>query len=217
MRRKQGKANLGRPLVAFGAIATAIAYFARRPTLVRVAVGAVVAGLGIFQYLQLRQPPRIQVGSEPPRGSMPISPRSTTGDVRNDSHAVPATSTARCEDEPSTPTRAPALGKAIVAQRDPALDAWFIKSYLRCWAPPSTLPKGEKYAAQVRVVHKPDGSLAIAPALVNPPIDPEWRAFAESAVRAVTQCNPLQVPPRYLSQFEQWRKMTLHFSPDGAL
>jgi hypothetical protein len=77
--------------------------------------------------------------------------------------------------------------------------------------------QGGRYAAQVRVVHNLDGSLSIAPVLVNPPIDPEWRAYADSAVRAVIKCNPLQVPPRYLSQLERWRKMTLHFSPDSAL
>jgi hypothetical protein len=218
-RKTQRKTNLGRRLVGFGAIATVIAYFARRPTLIRVAVSLVVvfAGLGIFQYLQLRHPPKNQAGSETPRESMPISPRTTTGDVRKDSRTVSTTSNARRDDEAPTPARAPAEGKLIVAQRDPALEKWFIKSYLRCWTPPSTLPEGERYAAQVRVVHNLDGSLSIAPVLVNPPIDPEWRAYADSAVRAVTKCNPLQVPPRYLSQFEQWRKMTLYFSPDTAL
>jgi colicin import membrane protein len=148
---------------------------------------------------------------------MPISPPATTGDVRKDSHTVSTTSNARRDDEAPAPARAPAQSKAIVAQRDPALEAWFIKSYLRCWTPPSTLPQGERYAAQVRIVHNLDGSLSNAPALVNPPIDPEWRAYADSAVRAVMKCNPLQVPPRYLSQFGQWRKMTLHFSPDSEL
>jgi hypothetical protein len=105
----------------------------------------------------------------------------------------------------AAPTRSIALG------RDPALDSWFVASYLRCWSPPTNLPAGEKYGAQIRVVHKADGSLAAAPVLVNPPLDPEWRPYADSAVRAVTKCNPLRVPAQYAAQFDQWKKMTLHF------
>jgi hypothetical protein len=37
---------------------------------------------------------------------------------------------------------------AQLAPRDPTLDAWFVKAYLRCWSPPTNLPQGEKYAAQ---------------------------------------------------------------------
>jgi hypothetical protein len=108
------------------------------------------------------------------------------------------------------PTNAP-LTKPVSAARDPTLENWFVASYLRCWSPPANLPSGEKYGAQIRVVHKVDGSLAAAPRLVNPPTDPEWRPYADSAVRAVTKCNPLRVPPQYVAQFDQWKKMTLHF------
>ena len=55
-----------------------------------------------------------------------------------------------------------------------------------------------------------------APALVNPPSDPAWRAYAESAMRAVLKCNPLHVPPQYVPYFEQWRVKTVHFDPQDA-
>jgi hypothetical protein len=114
----------------------------------------------------------------------------------------------------ATPPAAPSKGavaQPISTGRDPALASWFVASYLKCWAPPANLPAGEKYGAQIRVVHRADGSLATPPRLVNPPMDPEWRAYADSAVRAVTKCNPLHVPPQYAAQFDQWRKMTLYF------
>ena len=52
----------------------------------------------------------------------------------------------------------------------------------------------------------------------RPPPEPAklLAAFADSAVRAVAKCNPLQVPARYASHFEHWKKLTLHFSPDSA-
>jgi hypothetical protein len=123
----------------------------------------------------------------------------------------------RGEEASASPVRAPTPERSTVTPRDPALEAWFIKAYLRCWTPPATLPQGEKYAPQIRVVHNSDGSLSAPPRLVNPPGDPEWRPYADSALRAVNKCNPLQVPARYLAHFDQWRKLTLHFSPDGAL
>jgi hypothetical protein len=113
-------------------------------------------------------------------------------------------------------TSSPVPAPSLLAPRDATLDAWFVKAYLRCWAPPINLPAGEKYSAQVRVIHNSDGSILSPPVLVNPPSDPEWRPFADSALRAVTKCSPLQVPPQYAARFDQWKKLSLHFSPDAA-
>ena len=63
---------------------------------------------------------------------------------------------------------------------------------------------------------RPDGSLAVQPQLVNPPSDPAWRPYAESAMRAVLKCNPLHVPPQYVPYFEQWKVKTVHFDPQDA-
>jgi hypothetical protein len=90
-------------------------------------------------------------------------------------------------------------------------------AYDSCWAPPPTLPEGERYVAEVTVEFNPDGSLAAAPQLVNPPSDPAWRAHAESALRAVLKCNPLRVPPEFAPYFQQWRSKTIHFDPENAM
>ncbi len=97
------------------------------------------------------------------------------------------------------------------------LDAWLTDAYLNCWTPPPTMPEGERYVAEVRVEFNADGTLASPPALINPPVDPAWRAHAESAMRAVLKCNPLHVPPQYAPYFEQWRTKTVHFDPQSAL
>jgi outer membrane biosynthesis protein TonB len=94
-----------------------------------------------------------------------------------------------------------------------ALDAWLTESYLNCWTPPPTMPEGDIYVAEIKVVFNPDGSLSARPVLLNPPTDPAWRAHAESAMRAVKKCDPLHVPPQYAPYFDEWKVETIHFDP----
>jgi hypothetical protein len=94
-----------------------------------------------------------------------------------------------------------------------ALDAWLTESYLNCWTPPPSMPDGDTYVAQIKVVFNPDGSLSGRPVLLNPPSDKAWRAHAESAMRAVRKCDPLKVPAQYMPYFEQWKIETIHFDP----
>ena len=94
-----------------------------------------------------------------------------------------------------------------------ALDAWLTESYLNCWTPPPTVPEGDTYVAQIKVIFNSDGSLSARPVLLNPPTDPAWRAHAESAMRAVRKCDPLHVPPQYAPYFDEWKVETIHFDP----
>ena len=218
--KTEAKSNAAQQLIKFGAMATLAGYFARHLRLAAfiVAVAAVFAGWYFIGYFQTQHPPATQAGLAAPVKSLPSpTSRSIAGDAGQNSRVIASTSRSPNDDLASTPPKAPAQSRAILAATDPSLESWFIKSYLRCWTPPATLPSGEQYAAQIRIVHNLDGSIASAPVLVNPPNNPEWRAFADSAVRAVTKCNPLQSPPRYLDHFDQWKKMSLHFSPDSAV
>jgi hypothetical protein len=94
-----------------------------------------------------------------------------------------------------------------------ALDAWLTESYLNCWTPPPSMPEGDTYVAEIKVIFNPDGSLSARPVLLNPPTDRAWRAHAESAMRAVRKCDPLKVPAQYMPYFEQWKVETIHFDP----
>ena len=94
-----------------------------------------------------------------------------------------------------------------------ALDAWLTESYLNCWTPPPTMPEGDAYVAQIKVIFNADGSLSARPVLLNPPTDPAWRAYAESAMRAVKKCDPLRVPAQYAPYFDEWKIETIHFDP----
>ena len=128
--------------------------------------------------------------------------------------------------KPATPAAAPAQTAAATPQGLPhhdaprmsmsmaaALDAWLTESYLNCWTPPPTMPEGDTYVAEIKVIFSPDGSLSARPVLLNPPADRAWRAHAESAMRAVHKCDPLKVPAEYMPYFEQWKVETIHFDP----
>ena len=96
------------------------------------------------------------------------------------------------------------------------LDSWFQDAYRSCWSPPPT-PPGDKYIAQIRVEFDDHGKLIGQPRLANPPSDPAWQAYADSAIRAVQKCDPLQIPPRYAPFYDEWRTKLIHFDPDTEL
>jgi colicin import membrane protein len=70
---------------------------------------------------------------------------------------------------------------------------------------------------EIRVHYAEDGSLTEAPQLVNPPADPALKALADSALRAVRRCNPLQIPARYQAYYEQWKGRIVRFDPEDML
>ena len=216
--KTQAKSSAVPQYISFAAVGALLGYFATHLRLLApVAAVAGLAGWYFVGHFRAQQPPAPQAGLAAPAKSQPgPPPRPVAADTGQRSQIVADASNARNDEISSMPAKTPVRSAALLAARDPSLDRWFVNSYLRCWAPPRTLPSGEQYAAQIRITHNLDGSIASLPVLVNPPSNPEWRAFANSAVRAVTKCNPLQIPKQYLDHFDQWKKMSLHFSPEIA-
>ncbi len=122
----------------------------------------------------------------------------------------------------AAPNAAPAQGlqnhhaPRMAVSLENALNEWFRDSYKNCWNLPPSNPAGENYVFDVRVTFNPDGSLAGRPVMLNPPHDPEWRAHADSVMRAVARCNPLRIPPQYTPYFDQWRSKVVHFDPSSG-
>jgi hypothetical protein len=214
--RSKKKASLSQLLIELGPIVAFATWIVRRPVIFgafAAFAAAILVSLSLLGYF--RQGATGALQSEPAahaRTEQTPPPLPEIQSARQIPAVAPAPPPSPAKDikTATLPAKA-AAAKPIVAERDPALENWFIASYLKCWSPPANLPSGEKYGAQIRVVHKADGSLAAAPRLVNPPMDPEWRPYADSALRAVTKCNPLHVPSQYVAQFDQWKKLTLHF------
>lgn len=168
------------------------------------------------------QPPVRPKFLDPP----PDRPKEPAPDKPKPSHNFDPNTIAKLIGQGKTSTAAPTQTGAATPQGLPhhdaphmsmsmasALDAWLTESYLNCWTPPPTMPEGDTYVAEIRVVFNPDGSLSGRPVLVNPPTDRAWRAHAESAMRAVKKCDPLKVPAQYMPYFEQWKIETIHFDP----
>jgi hypothetical protein len=239
-RKRRGRRSAGgialpfRQIAELGTIRALVVYFARHPkALAQAVVVAAIGAAGALAFWSFQQARSSFVQKEPEptvRESRPIPglvperlapiqkptapPVQETRLTAGSAPAVPAPKPRF--DESAAPAKLIRPKNISRLLGEPAIDEWLAGAYLRCWTQPPTPPRSEKYAAQIRVSHTPDGALAGAPVLVNPPDDPSWRAFAESALQAVKKCSPLQVPAKYAGRYEQWRKVTLHFSPDDA-
>ena len=128
--------------------------------------------------------------------------------------ALPPATAPRAPAAPPLPPPAPQQQMTSAQEAD--FDAWIVKTYLGCWNPPPQPADSDPYVAYVRLAFRPDGSLAKAPKLVNPPADPALKPQAKSVLQAVHACNPLAVPAQYRPFYEQWKTKTIHFSPQVA-
>ena len=80
----------------------------------------------------------------------------------------------------------------------------------RCWTPPVGGLGAEDIVVKLDIKLNRDGTLAQAPQIINAGSSQFFTAAADSAVRAVFQCQPYSMPaPKY----DQWRSMTLNFDP----
>lgn len=96
---------------------------------------------------------------------------------------------------------------------DRAALAGIIADQIRaCW----NIPVSGKPAVlpQVRMVLNQDGSLGAQPVLVNASGDSNFRAVAESGMRAIRQCAPFRIPARFQSTFNDWRSTIVQLNPD---
>ena len=92
-----------------------------------------------------------------------------------------------------------------------ALDGLLADQFKQCWSYLG-LDHGH-YIPEIKVSYAEDGSLQSEPTLLNRPSDPAARSLAESALRAVRQCNPLHIPAQFAPFYEQWRSRILRFDP----
>jgi hypothetical protein len=80
----------------------------------------------------------------------------------------------------------------------------------RCWTPPIGGLGSDRIVVKLHIALHRDGSLAFPPKVANTIGSPFFRPAAESALRALTQCQPYRMPPE---KYDQWREMLLTFDP----
>jgi colicin import membrane protein len=101
------------------------------------------------------------------------------------------------------------LSPSMAAQ----LDGWLIDHYRGCWSY-FGLGATQDYVPQLRIRMAQDGSLIGQPALLNPPNDPNLKSLADSAIRAVNRCNPLEIPDRFRPFYEEgYKQRIVRFDP----
>lgn len=91
--------------------------------------------------------------------------------------------------------------------------------FVKCWRMPAGAKNDYDLAVRVRVLLNVDGSVSqvglaedLAPRYRR---DAFFRAAADSAIRAVWECNPIQnLPPE---KYDTWRDMELNFDPRELL
>jgi outer membrane biosynthesis protein TonB len=86
----------------------------------------------------------------------------------------------------------------------------FIAQVSRCWTPPVGGNGAENIVVRLHIELRENGRLARPPRVANSGPSPFFRPAADSAVRAVLQCEPYRLPPE---KFSHWRDMVLNFDP----
>jgi len=79
-----------------------------------------------------------------------------------------------------------------------------------CWTPPPGGLGADEIVVKIRLKLNEDGTLVGYPTVANSGASPFFQAAADSAVRAVYQCQPYTLPS---NKYALWRDMILNFDP----
>ena len=87
-----------------------------------------------------------------------------------------------------------------------------------CWSIPLGLPYNENLLVRIKLKLKADGTVIKSEILdharMNKPGQGFYKVLAESALRAITLCQPLRVP---LTGYERWKDLQLNFDASEML
>jgi len=86
----------------------------------------------------------------------------------------------------------------------------------RCWDFPAGAVQPETLVVGVTIYLKPDGTLSEPPRIDDQSRmdEPYYRAAAESALRAISQCQPYDLPP---DQYDVWKEIDWTFDPSKMI
>ena len=109
----------------------------------------------------------------------------------------------------STPSLGILRGQALRLSQS-ELDA-LRRRLVECWNPPVGAANVANLKVVLRVLFKPDGSVAAPPALVAGTASSYGPAMAESAKRAILSCQPFKM--LRAENYEQWKDIEITFDP----
>lgn len=108
-----------------------------------------------------------------------------------------------------TPTLGTATGRAPRLSQN-EIDALRARIQ-QCWNPPAGAAEARDLIVQVRILFRPDGSLATEPRLLTPVAPGYQQIAAESALRAIRRCAPYSFMPA--AKYEAWKDVEVTFDP----
>jgi outer membrane biosynthesis protein TonB len=116
---------------------------------------------------------------------------------------------------PPQPQPVPAPQVASIDQRRDAatLAAMVSQQITPCWNVPAGARDARDMRVGIRITLNPDGSLRGVPTIADRArmgTDGVFRAFGESAIRALQQCSPLRLPTE---KYALWQDMIVNFDP----
>jgi len=104
------------------------------------------------------------------------------------------------------------LAKGKFADNSATWGSKFKRQVDRCWKPPYGGIESQNPQAIIDIKLKRDGTLDGMPVPETTPTTPYLRAYQESALRAIIECQPYNLPaPLY----DEWKYFAPVFSPDG--
>jgi outer membrane biosynthesis protein TonB len=107
----------------------------------------------------------------------------------------------------------PSLGRAnatasTLSQSE--IDA-FRRRITDCWSPPVGMDNAQELVVVFRVIFNPDGTVRIGPDVIGGKLNPAGPIFAESAKRAILQCQPYTMLRK--ETYDNWKDMEIAFKP----
>jgi outer membrane biosynthesis protein TonB len=94
------------------------------------------------------------------------------------------------------------LSKGKAADNSASWGALFLEQVNRCWKVPYGGIESQKPQVVIDIRLKRDGTLEAPPIPEATPGTPYLRAYQESALRAVIECQPYNLPPAF---FDEWK------------
>ena len=109
------------------------------------------------------------------------------------------------------PSQAPTLGRANASASQLSqseIDA-FRRRVSECWSPPVGLDKAQESVVVFRVLFNPDGTVRVGPELIGGKLNPAGPIFAESAKRAILQCQPYTMLRK--ETYDNWKDIEVEY------
>jgi colicin import membrane protein len=148
--------------------------------------------------------PQAQAATPPP----PVKPKERTFDQTKIAALLDKRDPSRQAITGDTLNSNAALGLAHgkAADNSATWGAMFQSQVERCWKKPYGGIESQNPEAAFEIKLKRDGTLETAPVPEGSPATPYLRVYQESALRAIIECQPYNLPPAF---FEEWK----YFAP----